>query len=163
MKRTSIDTETLELILQTPDDIRRQLDRMLPTDRAEVSGEWLALVASASSPDPWIHGFAVVRREDNVIVGNCGFKGPPTADGIVEIAYGVAPEYQGNGYATQAARALVGFARASGMVRIIRAHTVAEDNVSTRVLRKCGFRRMGQVEDPDDGVVWRWEYPDDAA
>ena len=28
---------------------------------------------------------------------------------------------------------------------------------STRVLTKCGFSRIGEVIDPDDGLVWRWE------
>ena len=32
-----------------------------------------------------------------------------------------------------------------------------EANASGRVLAKCGFRRVGEVIDPDDGVVWRWE------
>ena len=30
-------------------------------------------------------------------------------------------------------------------------------NASTRVLTKCGFRHIGQVIDPEDGPVWRWE------
>jgi ribosomal-protein-alanine N-acetyltransferase len=163
MNTLILKTESLDLILQTPDEVRRQLDRMSASDRAEVSADWLALVASASSPDPWVHGFAVVRRADRSIVGSCGFKGPPTPHGVVEIAYSIAPEFQGHGYATQAARALVGFARADHAVRVVRAHTLAEENASTRVLGKCGFRRVGQVEDPEDGVVWRWEYSGDAA
>jgi len=95
------------------------------------------------------------------VVGSCGFKGPTTAEGIVEIAYGIAPEYQGNGYATQAARELVGFARSDGKIRVVRAHTLAEKNASTRVLDKCSLRWIGEVEHPDDGLVWRWEYAGD--
>lgn len=25
------------------------------------------------------------------------------------------------------------------------------------VLGRCGFRRAGEVADPDEGVTWRWE------
>jgi RimJ/RimL family protein N-acetyltransferase len=32
-------------------------------------------------------------------------------------------------------------------------------NASARVLAKCGFRRVGEVIDPEDGLVWRWEKP----
>ena len=32
-----------------------------------------------------------------------------------------------------------------------------EANASTRVLTKCGFRHVGEVMDPEDGLVWRWE------
>ena len=42
-------------------------------------------------------------------------------------------------------------------VRIVRAHTLTEANASTRVLTKCGFQRINEVIDPDDGLVWRWE------
>ena len=49
------------------------------------------------------------------------------------------------------------FAFASGQVRIVRAHTIAEANASARVLIKCGFSSAGQAVDPEDGVVWRWE------
>jgi ribosomal-protein-alanine N-acetyltransferase len=98
-----------------------------------------------------------VHRATDVVVGTCGFKGPPDSDGMVEIAYGVAPEHQSKGYATEAAEALVAFAIASGQVSVVRAHTFAEANASTRVLAKCGFTPAGPVVDPEDGRVWRWE------
>jgi [ribosomal protein S5]-alanine N-acetyltransferase len=75
---------------------------------------------------------------------------------MVEIAYGVDPE-QNRGYATEAAAALVAFAFDSGQVRIVRAHTFAEESASNRVLTRCGFRPVGQVIEPEDGLVWRWE------
>jgi [ribosomal protein S5]-alanine N-acetyltransferase len=83
--------------------------------------------------------------------------GAPDADGVVEVAYSVAPEHQGKGYATETAKALVSYAFSSGKVRTVRAHTLPETNASGRVLSKCGFRRVGEVIDPDDGLVWRWE------
>ena len=90
-------------------------------------------------------------------VGSCGFKGPPDANGTVEIAYGIAPAHQNKGYATEAAAALVRFALASGEVRVVRAHTRERAGASARVLAKCHFEPLGQVVDPEDGLVWRWE------
>jgi [ribosomal protein S5]-alanine N-acetyltransferase len=106
--------------------------------------------------------FALVQRIDNAVVGSCGFKGPPTPDGVVEIAYGVAPEHQGKGYATEAAQALVSYAFSHSRVRVVRAHTLPQANASTRVLAKCGFQFVNEVVDPDDGLVWRWEKHDEA-
>jgi RimJ/RimL family protein N-acetyltransferase len=37
------------------------------------------------------------------------------------------------------------------------AHTLPQPNDSTRVLARCGFRHAGEVTDPEDGLVWRWE------
>ena len=123
----------------------------------EVSPAWLSQLRAAKGADPWVHGFAVVHRESRSVIGNAGFKGPPDADGMVEIAYGIVPGYQGRGYATEAAEALVAFAFDNGQVHLVRAHTLPTSNASTRVLAKCGFKRIGEVVDPEDGLVWRWE------
>jgi RimJ/RimL family protein N-acetyltransferase len=123
----------------------------------DVSPHWLALLRISLAADPWIFGFAVIHDDDRRVIGGASFKGPPDEDGVVEIAYGIVPGYQGRGYATEAASALVGVARERVDVRAIRAHTRPEPNASTHVLAKCGFRHLGEVEDPDDGLVWRWE------
>jgi len=124
---------------------------------ADVSSKWLAALRNAPSPDPWRHGFFVVHRESGAVIGSAGFKGPPDSTGAVEIAYGIVPSFEGRGYATEAAGALVGFASASGQVRTVRAHTLPESNASTHVLLKCGFHHIDTVVDPEDGTVWRWE------
>ena len=91
------------------------------------------------------------------MIGTAGFKGRAHDDGMVEIAYGVAPGFQGQGYATEAAGALVDYAFGTPGVQLVRAHTRPEPNASTRVLLKNGFRQCGMVIDAEDGPVWRWE------
>ena len=123
----------------------------------EVSAEFLARLNSVAEPDPWKDGFGVLHGAENVIIGFCSFTGPPTAEGVVEIAYGIAPGYQGRGHATEAAEALIDYAFATGRVRTIQAHTLPEHNASTRVLQKCAFTLTGEIIHPEDGPVWRWE------
>lgn len=123
----------------------------------EVSPEFLARLNSSAEPDLWKDGFGVLLEPEKIIIGFCSFTGPPTADGMVEIAYGIAPGYQGRGHATEAARAIVDYAFASGQVRTIQAHTLPEQNSSTRVLEKCGFTFGGEITHPTDGRIWRWE------
>jgi ribosomal-protein-alanine N-acetyltransferase len=123
----------------------------------EVSASWLEKLRAATGPDPWRHGFFVIHRESALVIGTAAFKGAPDADGMVEIAYGIVPSYENQGYATEAARGLVEYASASEDVKIIRAHTLPEANASTHVLKKNGFAFIDEVEDPDDGPVWRWE------
>ena len=120
------------------------------------SADFFARLEKATAPDPWRFGFAIIDKIDNRMTGFASFTGPPDSDGVVEIAYGIAPEYQNRGYATEGACALVDFASGNERVRIIRAHTLPETNASTRVLEKCGFHRAG--ESIDEGqTVWRWE------
>ncbi len=123
----------------------------------EVSPAWIAHLREAPGPNPWTLGFAVVHRDDERVIGSAAFKGAPDEDGVVEIAYGIAPSYEGHGYATEAAKALVAFALERVDVTSIRAHTKPENNASGRVLAKSGFHQVGEVEDPEDGLVWRWE------
>src|SRR4051812_22951945 len=103
MSTIDLETKSLRLVAQTREDARAFVELLKPHERAELSPAWLALVDGSSQADPWIHGFVLMHRADGVAIGRCGFKGPPDADGMVEIAYGLAPEYQGRGYATEAA------------------------------------------------------------
>jgi RimJ/RimL family protein N-acetyltransferase len=108
------------------------------------------------SQPPW-HGYLGVESEANRLVGICGFKGNPSATGDVEIAYGTVPGFEGRGYATGMATALVEIAFRSTEVRRVIAHTLPEKNASSRVLQKVGMVNVGEVMDPEDGKVWRWE------
>jgi RimJ/RimL family protein N-acetyltransferase len=157
MSAAQIQTKNLILVPKTRDEVRAYVEQLAPHEKAEVSPVWLARLDRSSFCDPWIHGFALVHPSSGTVVGQCGFKGPPAADGVVELAYGVSPEHQGKGYATEAAAALVSFALSHEGVRTVRAHTLPQQSASTRVLTKCGFRRVGEVIDPEDGLVWRWE------
>jgi ribosomal-protein-alanine N-acetyltransferase len=123
----------------------------------EVSPTWLEALRTASSADLWVHGLAVIDCQSASIIGSVGFKGPPDQTQSVEIAYGIVPSFQGRGYATEAAGAAATFALESGQVRRVVAHTRPTNNASARVLIKCGFEHTGDVVDPEDGLVWRWE------
>ncbi len=127
----------------------------------DVNPAYYELLRAGRGSDPWQFGFAVIDEPTGQVVGTAGFKGPPESNGQVEIAYGIAPLFQGRGYATAAAAYLVSFARQHAGVTRICAHTLPEKNASTRVLEKNGFACVGQVEDPDDGPVWRWEWTGD--
>jgi RimJ/RimL family protein N-acetyltransferase len=156
MSAADIQTRRLRLVPKTLADVRMQIDRMTTEQKTQLSSAWLAQL-DAATVGPWTLGFTLLTRAGDTVIGTCGFKGPPGPDGMVEIAYGIAPEHQGQGYATEAAEAMVVYAFASDRVRIVRAHTFAADNASTRVLVKCGFQPAGEVIDPEDGLVWRWE------
>ena len=130
---------------------------METADKAQLSADWLARLHASTAPDPWVHGFSIVHLDTGTTVGQCGFKGPPDADGAVEIAYGVASEHESKGYATEAARALLAYALSVDQVKLVRAHTLPASNASKRVLAKCGFQFVGEINDPEDGLVWRFE------
>jgi RimJ/RimL family protein N-acetyltransferase len=73
----------------------------------------------------------------------------------VEIAYFTFPAFEGRGFATAMAAALVERAWAAGAAAVV-AHTLPTPNASNHLLGKLGFQLAGTVEDPEDGAVWRW-------
>jgi RimJ/RimL family protein N-acetyltransferase len=124
---------------------------------AGVSPKWIEKLRVAQGPDSWEFGYTVMHAESRRAIGGVSFKGAPGPDGLVEIAYGIDEPFRGQGYATEAAAALVDFAFANPRVRVVCAHTLRDDVASPRVLEKCGFTPVGEVVDPEDGLVWRFE------
>jgi ribosomal-protein-alanine N-acetyltransferase len=108
-------------------------------------------------PDPWGCYLAEVGGE---AAGTCAFKSAPSAAGEVELAYMTFPAFERRGHATAMAAELTRIAFAAGAPLVI-AHTLPEENASTRALRRNGFRHAGETIDPEDGTVWRWEAPND--
>ena len=156
MSTLTLETSRLALLLETTEAILARIDDMAPEDRAQVSEAWLDRLRS-SAPSPWTHGFGIVERKSGDVVGSCGFKGQPDDAGEVELAYLIDPGHRGEGFAKEAAAALVEFAYKSGAKRVC-AHTLPVLGPSASVLTACGFQKVGEVIDPEDGPVWRWEH-----
>jgi RimJ/RimL family protein N-acetyltransferase len=150
-------TARLTLALQTLDEVRASVAAMDDASRAQISPDWLDRLNASTGPDPWVQSFSMVRKDDGVIIGQCGFKGPPDDAGVVEIAYGVSADAEVNGFATEAAQALLDYALTIDQVRLVRAHTLPDGRASQRVLAKCGFKYLGDITDPQDGVISRFE------
>lgn len=126
-------------------------------DFPEALNYSLSKMATAGIHAPWWSPFLIVQPEDRLVIGMCGFKGPADRDGLVEIGYGIAAQHRGQGLATEAAAALVNEARRCIKLARVIAHTLPETNASTRVLTKLGFYHAATVNDPEDGLIWRWE------
>jgi RimJ/RimL family protein N-acetyltransferase len=102
----------------------------------------------------WTHLF--IEREAAALVGAGGYCGHPKPDGVVEIGYEIAPPFRGRALAVEAARGLVEHAFRDAGVSAVIAHTRPEADASTRVLEKVGFLRVEDVEDREEGTLWRW-------
>ena len=103
---------------------------------------------------PWI-GYYV--KQGDQLVGCAAFVGRPV-NGTVEIAYGTFEKYQRQGVATAICKILVDLALKTDPTLRVTAHTLREENYSTKVLRKNNFFLAGTINVPEDGDVWEWEY-----
>lgn len=102
----------------------------------------------------WMYFF--IHKADKRLIGNGGYKGKPDAEGMVEIGYAVAPGYEGRGLATEAARGMIDRAFEEPEVKMVDAHTLAEENASCGVLKKLGMKKIAEKHDPEDGDIWHW-------
>jgi RimJ/RimL family protein N-acetyltransferase len=69
------------------------------TDDRDVARMFLA---QDNCHDPRFGPLQIVLRDTGQVVGGIGFLGPPSAEGTVGVGYGLAPEVEGRGLATEA-------------------------------------------------------------
>lgn len=163
-----IRTERLDLVAATLTHIQAELESATALGRlleAEVPSSWppgeydrsaLEFFCARLSEDPhdagW-YGWYAIRRSveglERVLIGAGGYLGPPGADGIVEVGYSIAPEFQARGYATEMVDALVVRAFAGGTVTRVIANTTIANAGSIKVLEKCGFTLAAHGSDPE--------------
>ncbi|HEX7785486.1 MAG TPA: GNAT family N-acetyltransferase [Methylomirabilota bacterium] len=95
----------------------------------------------------------VVKRETAEAVGSVAFAGPPDPEGAVLIGYAMYPAFEGRGYATEAVRAMIGWAFAQPGVREVRALAPVWNTPALRVAENVGMRPVASEEDDDVGEV----------
>jgi ribosomal-protein-alanine N-acetyltransferase len=109
----------------------------------------------AGKSELWCGIFYMVREEDGVVVGSCGFKNAPVG-GQVEIGYGVAPMCRNQGAATEAVRELCRLAFAASEVQSVLAEVSPANPSSSRVVEKLDFARGATKADEDGELVVQW-------
>jgi RimJ/RimL family protein N-acetyltransferase len=110
------------------------------------------LAEDAQQAGWWLHFIVLARgSRGRTLIGSAGYKGPPSPDGTVEVGYGIVRDHQRQGYASETVRGLLAHAFAVPAVHRVIAETLPELTPSIGVLRKCGFRFVGDGSEP--GVI----------
>jgi RimJ/RimL family protein N-acetyltransferase len=98
----------------------------------------------------------VIRKEDRVLVDDCGFKGPPNEVGEVEIGYALVENARGVGFGKELARTLTDWAFEHPEVVAVLAETLVDGAASIGVLKSLGMTQVGTYDDPDEGTILQW-------
>lgn len=121
----TIQTERLELILLTPNQLKLWIDDISALEkelncfyRGEVMEDFFMNIVKnqyeIAKKDIdnylWHSFFLLIRKKDRVVVGSSDFKHIPNENGEVEIGYGLGKEFEHNGYMTEAVQAMCDFA-----------------------------------------------------
>ncbi|WP_299958959.1 GNAT family N-acetyltransferase [uncultured Modestobacter sp.] len=156
-----------------PMALRIETDRLLLTPEGPADADWftalldargtgahtrddaLARIAAMTSTiaTTGIGVLVLRRRSDGAALGYCGLVVGRASLEEPELAYELLPAAHGHGYATEAARAVLAAAFATGRTRIW-ATVRAWNEPSLRVLAKLGFRRDRSSTDAAGELVW---------
>lgn len=168
-----IQSDRLDLVSMTPDFLRlsiagevekaaRLLDVILPADWPGEHAWKFDLRLKQLEKDPTLQPWlarAMRLRASRVVVGVIGFHGAPgvdypcpVAEDAAEFGFRVLPEYQRQGYAREAAIAVMRWAvEQQGVSDFV--VTIRPDNAASQALaRSLGFVRRGFHIDDIDGV-----------
>jgi RimJ/RimL family protein N-acetyltransferase len=113
--------------------------------------ERLEQLAADPSEQPWLVR-AVVQRAPRQVAGNVGFRGPPDEEGRGEIGYGIVASQRRHGYAREAITGLTDWAFATGEARACVASVSPRNAASLALVRRLGFRQVGERIDEIDGL-----------
>jgi ribosomal-protein-alanine N-acetyltransferase len=115
-------------------------------------------VTADPGANPWLLRLAV-ERSTGTIVGLVNFHDRPDALGRLEIGYRVLPAHRRRGFAREMATTMWSYAAGRPDVRTLVA-SVAPDNTASRaIVEAAGFVKVGEQDDPDDGLEWVYELP----
>ena len=149
-------SETLVAALHSPQALAAALGAEVPLswppDFLDAPALQFVLDRVTADPGaaPWWFYFVILRDLDaeRVVIGTAGYKGPPDAEGTVEIGYGIVSDRRRRGYAAEAAGALIEHAFADPAVGRVIAETYPELTGSIGVLKRCGFEEIGPGSEP---------------
>ncbi len=127
--------------------------------RDEAAGlEWINWINGLNNDlEPW-QVLAIVRKTDLVCIGIVGVIPQKKINGEIEILYSIADEYQQNGYATEAAGALVDWFFETRSHRYICAIVKMNNIASQKVIEKLGFEFIQNREINYDNVPTMFKY-----
>ena len=140
----TIETDRLLLRALSPEDAEAafawcgdpQVNRFMPYPlytRVEDVRAWLTDAADSQ----W--EFAFVRKSDGLLMGSGGVSPGETPGDPWEVGYNLRRDCWGRGYATEAARAMIGFAFRTFGVRDFSANHAKGNPASGHVMRRCGM------------------------
>ena len=94
--------------------------------------------------DPMTPRFLIGRATDAQIVGCIGIDAMEEYPDAIELGYWIARPHWGQGYASEAGRAVLEIARTLGHRRVVASHFL-DNPASGRVLEKLGFEPTGRT------------------
>ena len=100
-----------------------------------------------------------ITKDKKEIIGSSGFHNFPDVKGMVEVGFGIVPEFQNQGFGTELLMGMWRMISTYPRVQTLR-YTVSPDNEpSLHIIKKLGFIHCGEQIDEEDGLELIYELP----
>lgn len=98
-----------------------------------------------------VTNYTVMRKIDKVKIGNCGLYHREGFDGV-DIGFAFLPDYEGKGFAFEAASKVLQLAFENFGMNAVRAYTTEDNLDSIKLIEKLGLKRAGKVKFKEDKI-----------
>lgn len=89
--------------------------------------------------------FAICLKDSGVLIGGCGIRRETELSQVANLGWAINPEFQNNGYATEAAKALIDFGLNTLKLSVIYATCDTRNLASFKVMEKLGMKQVGMI------------------
>lgn len=137
-------SEAEQLVANEPGGSSRRAPGYPTEGDVSAAGRFLSTCVRTGDPRPF-GPYEISLRADRRTIGGVDFHGPPDEHGSVTIGYGLVPWARGKGYASEALRALLSFARSQG-VASVKGDADHDNTASQHVMTAVGMRPSGEDE-----------------
>ena len=170
MHNVTLETERLILRPLTVDDadavfvwtsdpeVNRYMSYSVHTN-VEITRQWLRDLEQDTEEQAALENytFGFVRRSDGLLIGSGGIR--RQEDDTWDFGYNLRRDCWGQGYTTEAVKAIIDFACRRG-AKVFAAHHAVGNPASGRVMEKCGltFRHYGEYSKFDGSETFRAKF-----
>ena len=128
-----------------------------PHPDIEYTKNYLAFVINKYKSGEFYDWAVTLKGEESRMIGTCGFSRIDFTNNIGEIGYVIHPDYQGKGYATEAAKEIIRFGfRKLGFHRM-EGKFMIDNSASLAVMQKCNMQYEGTLR---ESMLIKGEYRD---
>jgi ribosomal-protein-alanine N-acetyltransferase len=157
LRVVALTMEQLQRYLTDRVGLERQLDVSLSQGvitqalRRAIAIKLTKMARAPALHHDWYTYWLIVITQDGFGARLVGFKGYPSPAGEAEIGYGIDPAYRNQGYTTEAAQAMIGWAFQHPECMTVIGEVKKSNPASSRVLQKAGMRLFYETE---DAIYW---------
>ncbi|WP_432703049.1 GNAT family N-acetyltransferase [Lysinibacillus sphaericus] len=153
-----LSADNLRLLIENPKKLELQLSlnesgRFLTMELQQAMEIRLSKLLRDKENYIWYTNWVIVSHSLNCSVGGIMLKGLPNNHGEVIIGYYTLPEYQGNGYMTEAIGTMKNWLLNQPNVKFVIADTEKDNIASHRVLEKSGAQLYKETD-----ALYYWRF-----